>query len=1305
MTRNLLFALVLLLSVGCQKEVIEWTDDNGPNPDGSVRFSLRTEDAETNTDRAQTKGTPRNSLEKYDTVCVNVYSHTLDYEVTTNNDIALFRAIKLKQETPDWKCTPPMYWPVGQKLSFFAYASDIPLAGAGITLSPATGVPDSITYKVPADVTKQPDLLVSAKYNQPQVGKVSLNMKHALSCVSFCGIAPEGKTYVKSITLRNVYSQGSLALNDSTITWNINKNSKGVTVFEAGILDDQELGKDPLPNNNYLMTADGYLMMIPQKLTNAAIDVLYWNGKDETGNKVLTYILPVDDASYATWKPGRKYIYKFGTQSEEDITVIYYEKYADNKYGLYNYEKGTLRNTLDNTKQLIEAGYGVLSKKWVGTVVPIRLETHSATPVTTGTAVELPDISSFLYPVSQSGSNTFELTASATPLDVYFNNSDKSCGMIVPHFAKGVYTVKALITEHAIRTPQQMRNISKLSISSVRGARTYTQELNLDFSKIAIGGSDNLTASVVDKEFNDNFDGKNKRIENVKINAAIVNGALFVSNSGEIKDVVLLNSSISSSGNTGGIAATNEAKGVIKYPRIIGENNIDKKTQIQGTSGYVGGIAGLNYGHIIGNIGIEAASELPVAEVSGWVSIKGVSQPAGGIVGENRGTITTCLLNGVYITGSNKGDVTIAKVTIEGGDYVGGIVGVNRALVEGNYSGSGATLQAEPDVAGLVSISGHNFVGGIAGQNAGSNAILNQVNVRLGRGDAANATTISGNISVGGIAGFNTEGGTLKAGTNSFISVRGNVLITGTENVGGIVGNNQTGNISNCMVYNFYSQSDPLVHYAPKITGGSNVGGIVGYAGLNTIIKDCAVFSTVSGANGTGENVTNASAQIEATSESAGGIVGRAFTGLNLATSYLLGNVKITAKNFSGGIVGQNNMGTTITSVHIGNSGSEVASVYTNLFDRVKLPVRDPRMKTNGGVMDDKSGTPTIVANEYMGGICGLNLGVIDGISIKDNVKIGTTTSNYVGGIAGGNGVDATIRNCKIYNPATGNAAVIIEGAIQVGGIVGLNNGIVDKSQLGIPGAGNSRLITIKGVSALGGIAGTCGGTLSGNANTSITDCNVYGKVLLSATGNRVGGILGENGPTNRVTGCNVIGYTSVYRGQNNFDYDITIRGTDAVGGIAGTNYGDIHGTSASLNSKVTHTAVVASDLYAGGLVGTLKSNKINTYEAKLYHCDISYGVLIYTWQTVTGAFVGQMDGVGAASDNPTLFGTASGGATNRIYTGTNNPVRINANDTRVKFPPSMADLSLIYPPNPPVNGNLWADYQLWTYLYWTAYQ
>lgn len=1311
--RKLLFALALIIFFGCQKEAIDPNDDNRPNADGSVGFRLVNE-----TEDIETKGTPQKDLSNYSSVQVNVYSHKEDYSAS-NSDTKLYREIELEQDNGKWKYEPPMYWPTGHKMSFISYASDVSFADAGITFTPKTGAAESITYKVPTEVAKQPDLLVSTKFNQQEIPNILLNMKHALACVSFSGVAPEEGTYVKKITLRNVCGEGTLKLNDATMTWQVNKDSYGVTVFEPGIDKDQGLGEAPLQDNNYLMSADGYLMMVPQKLENAAIDVHYWDGKDDKKDSIVTYILPVDKEEYATWQPGKSYIYRFGTQGDSDITVVYYERYADG-YGLYYYENGNVVKTLDETgtKEILEAGYGVLTKEKPDNVLPIRISSPVAAPVTSGAVVEL-STSSYLYPIDQSAANTFPLSKSTIPASVYFNGSSKSCGMIIPHFAKGVYTSKIAVASHTIRTPQQMRNITSIGTSLIKGSNIYTQEMNLDFSKASIGGGD-LVSSIVDCDFNDIFDGKGKKIENVNINAITSNGALFLLNGGVIKDVKLMNPHIITSGNCGGIAAENKKDGEITRVRVIGD--IEATPFLIQGSAYVGAIAGLNSGKITGNPEIEVATEITVAEVAGWGTVRGSAQATGGIAGNNIGTISTCLVNGVHVTGPALGNAMVAKISIEStGNYVGGIAGSNSGVIDGNYSVITGGTKAEPDIAGLVSVSGVNFIGGIAGNNKGA---LNRVNIRLGRGDATKAITISGQQSVGGIVGYNESKGVLGADATSFISVRGNVIISGTDNVGGIVGNNQDGNITNCFVFNFYSQTDVLTHYAPKIKGVNKVGGIVGLAGTGNITK-CSVFSTVSNENKGNGDATLAVTEITATGASVGGIVGHGISGININSSFVLGNVNINGVNNCGGIMGENDPKTSITSVHIGNSGQEISDIYTKLFKVLKLPVDDPRMQTGGGEMTNTSGTPTISGATYVGGICGVNWGSVKDILLKDNVIIGSSTSDWVGGISGGNGLEATISNCKVYNPAGVSSVVKIVGRGTIGGITGVNNGIVELCQLGLPVKGASRLIEIKGSWTVGGIVGINGGnekyvvedTVSkkaipgtGNDNTRITDCNVYGKVTIEATSDRVGGIIGQNGITNRIVNCNVIGYESSYTDPNTHTHDITLKADASVGGIAGYNYGEIYGTSAAKSSTVTHTAIIGNGGYSGGLVGVMKAVKTgdekNTpFESKLYYCDVSYGVLVYFLRIRSGAFAGLLDGIGGDDTKPTLFGTVAGSITNRIYTGADNRVVIDGNGTLVK---PQSSFPLPYWEKPDVEhtlGNLWVYYQMGNYLHYTTYQ
>lgn len=1187
MTHTLKFILALLLLVGCQNEPIE-LDDNRPNPDGSIGFRLKLADSSIGSDSSKTKGTPHDDLAKYDSVCVKVYSHTADYE--TSDDVAFFQKVTLKPGTPNWVYTPPMFWPTGKKLSFMAYASDLAFLDAGISFMPATGVPDSIKYEVPSEVTKQPDLLVSAKLNEEEnANKITLDMKHALACISFIGTSPDPGTYVKKIKLRNVYGKGTLALNDDTIVWKIDTDSKDFTVFEAGIKDTSEL-KDPPANN--LMTANGYLMMIPQELTDAAIDVFYWDGTNET--KSITYLLPTNDPSYATWKAGKKYIYKFSTQSEADITVVYYEKYAGGKYagGKYGFQSKTPISLpgLNNTDEIIEAGYGVLTKGTASSDTPnISIGTNGKPIVSKKITTEGYN----LYAVSQTSidaSATFELPATPAPVDVYFDDSDEACGKIIPHFAKGVVS-DSDPTDYAIRTPQQMRNISALTTAAEENEskKKFNQERNLDFSVETVGGG-TLTTPVVDQIFSGTYNGQNMSISKVKIEARTFDYVgLFSRAYGQINDIVLKSSSITGRDYVGGIIGQIYGDfGIIKNPQVIGTADTETEKVVITGRNNVGGIAGLNSIKITGSEKIDNATEITVATLSGWVTIKGVER-VGGIAGHNAwGSIDQVLVNGVYVTGEKLGELTESRILISGeGGYVGGITGYNSVVIKGNVTGSGEFVKNMPDIAGIVEIRGDSCVGGIAGFNIAESGKLNSVNIRLGR-TSPMVIYGSGN-NVGGIVGEN-RGELGGESTNTFISTRGNINIEGADNVGGIVGKNtNTATLKNCFVYDFYTQGNgPKTFYSPTIKSRGNYAG--GIAGNNSSsIENCSVFS----ANDTQDSPLS----IEAANY-VGGIVG--FNEAKTMNCSLVGKVKINVKgNYSGGILGGNTAVATLEECWVGSTDKN--EIIKKAGETLGLVITPP------GVTDPSFGTPHITGENYIGGIAGLNAGIIEGITISDNVTIGREDgnpdvgkgSNWVGGIVGGNSpsedgkTESIIRRCTVECAA--GKIVTIQGSRNLGGIAGLNNGVVDDCHVLGP---QDNPLKITGLGTIGGIVGQIGGhnligledpnnpgTMifgTGNDHTKVINSTVSGYVTIQGSSNagyttavEVGGIVGYVGPTknttNNVANCTVDGTTSN-------SISISVAGT--AGGIAGKCAGNISAC------YVKNATIKSSNGYAGGITG-----------------------------------------------------------------------------------------------------------------------
>ena len=179
--------------------------------------------------------------------------------------------------------------------------------------------------------------------------------------------------------------------------------------------------------------------------------------------------------------------------------------------------------------------------------------------------------------------------------------------------------------------------------------------------------------------------------------------------------------------------------------------------------------------------------------VSGTIAPTDRKNTLGGLVGENRGTITNCSFSGA----------------VSGADSIGGIAGINEAqgqLINCTFSGS---------------VTGEHYVGGIAGQNYGSiiqcenngsinttevDAELNLDNLNQEQLNAAENVPVCTDI--GGIAGFSSGilQGCVNTGAVGYAHVG--------YNIGGIVGR-QSGYLNGCA-------------NSGTILGRKDVGGIAG---------------------------------------------------------------------------------------------------------------------------------------------------------------------------------------------------------------------------------------------------------------------------------------------------------------------------------------------------------------------------------------------------------------------------------------------------------------------------------------------
>ncbi|MDR0517835.1 MAG: hypothetical protein LBH25_12400 [Fibromonadaceae bacterium] len=218
------------------------------------------------------------------------------------------------------------------------------------------------------------------------------------------------------------------------------------------------------------------------------------------------------------------------------------------------------------------------------------------------------------------------------------------------------------------------------------------------------------------------------------------------------------------------------------------------------------------------------------------------------------------------------------------------------------------------------------------------------------------------------------------------------------------------------------------------VSGGYEncVGGLVGSNEGGTI-TDCYVTGNVSGNTAGGlacwnsGTITNSYAMGNVNHGTAGGLVGKNEGG-TIADCYAAGNVN--ASYVVGGLVGRNG-GIITNSYATGNAGGGYANNCTG------GSVHDG---TVGGLVGENEGGT--IANSYATGNvkCGIAGGLVGNNSNKSTIEnsyaMGNVTGgNAVGGLVGSN--DGTITACYAAGNAKGNA---------VGGLAGSNEGIITNS-------------------------------------------------------------------------------------------------------------------------------------------------------------------------------------------------------------------------------------------------------------------
>ena len=282
-------------------------------------------------------------------------------------------------------------------------------------------------------------------------------------------------------------------------------------------------------------------------------------------------------------------------------------------------------------------------------------------------------------------------------------------------------------------------------------------------------------------------------------------------------------------------------------------------------------------------------------------------------------------------------------------------------------------------------IKGKNYVGAIAGDCI-SNCTISGCSVVFSQSPG-----ISGNQYVGGIAGNNSTGNIenciVQGSINATSDVGGiigkcmNTNLTSVTCVGNINASGNVGGIAGSAKATTVSSIITSAYFHGKITNsGNNTGGIVGYETFCLGTSKCIFLGEISGV------------------DYVGGIVGHTAEDISNTKNYAIDNCSaigdITGNDAVGGIIGKN------TALPITNSYyNGILSAHNNVGGLVGHSYQNPQSITYC------YSNANITGNNYVGGL----VGKIDGsstakLTIKSNVAINpiiNANSDYVGRIYG----------------------------------------------------------------------------------------------------------------------------------------------------------------------------------------------------------------------------------------------------------------------------------------------------------------
>lgn len=670
----------------------------------------------------------------------------------------------------------------------------------------------------------------------------------------------------------------------------------------------------------------------------------------------------------------------------------------------------------------------------------------------------------------------------------------------------------------------------------------------------------------------------------------------------------------------------------------------------------VGGIAGQNSGTIV----LQKDSSTKSRSVSG---AKGAG--VGGLVGinESDGQIQ------VTGTGGTSGEIIVVsnKVTVQGYEQVGGIVGINHGKF--SHSGSSAYITAQ---AKKVQAS-HGTAGGVVGVTDGD------IHYAVNRCESVSAD--AGNA--GGIVAENTNKTAIIKNCNNYGNVR-----SSDGYAGGIVATN-AGMIQYCRVQSPGSSNSVEIYSL-----GVNASGAIAATNSGTI-ADCLPGATVilrgnatvyggivgentgkvtsAALNAAGTSAYNLSYMPQIKSDKNGLTVGGA-VGSNTGVVSGIVASNLCFENFSGykylgGIVGTN--GVTVNQ-NPQNAGAQI-SVTNCKFTGIMTE------KVNAGA-----------AGNCYGGIAGINYdelknNTVDQISMNiQGVYTATSTSttaqkeamaSHAGGIVGKNEINALIDGCTL----TDNSRSVLQAKFgMLGGVTGFNKGTIQMSGSSITASIMTTDSIKDSVTLTDAAVDKNKGNLSADSNPVNWSYNngfllenaTYQNTNTKISANRLNLKMTDNGNVGGITAFNSTeGLVNRCVSGNWFLLNRSEAIGVGTGGIIGMNESE-NDLTCLVNGAFVGRQVSAkningkdyeqgqTDRFAGGIIGNQNTSTGN--EWTIENC-INFGT-VYCYRThYSGGIIGQWTASGGTIKDCRNFGSlqttyqcdwkgASGGIVAQLY-------------------------------------------------------